>query len=266
MTVQNVLPRGALPVFARLYGCSEEDFSTTSDQLTAAWIVQEDENVFGAIGLRPSPAHGAETIGGAFTGKQQHEAALALIRAALAAQPKLYAYAEAHLLPRESLEAAGLHQISAYTRMSGLLPTLPPEIPHGFKIVSLTEVEETQDRLLAQQTYSDRIGHTHVPVEVMEPNFGGSDDTLSQLAYDAAGAPVGICRVTLSGKQASLGTPGVHPTGLRRALLLAACQAARMAGAKQLVLEAWGDTETERLEDEALGFRLEESTPIYASA
>ncbi len=261
----------ALPTFARLYGCSEADFAATADQMTAAWILyDEGQEVLGAVGFRPSPAHGAEVVGGAFPGPAQHAAALALLAAALAAQPQLYAYAEAHLLPAEALEAAGLRPVSAYTRMCGPLPTALPAAPDGFRIVPLSEVDSVQDRLAAQETYSDMIGHTHVPDEASQPDFGGSDDTLGRVAYDAAGAPAGICRVWLDGNLAKIGSPGVRPdaraTTLRRALLLSACDAARAAGAARVEIDAWGDTKTQRVEDQALGLVVEEWTPIYSSS
>lgn len=265
----SVPPRAALPVLARLYGCSEQDFAETATQMTAAWLVQSNGGeALGALGLRPSPAHGAEVMGGTFPGTQQHQAALALLRAALAAWPQLYAYAGVQL-PAETLAAAGLHPVGAYTRMIGPIPAALPGVPDGFVIVPLSEVSDPEVRLAAQRTYSDRIGHTHVPDEARQPGFGGSDDALGRLAYDASGAPVGLCRVWLEGEEAALGTPGVHPgvrgTGLRQALLLSACGAAQKAGATRLTLEAWGDTTAERAEDEALSLVVEEMTAIYSS-
>ncbi|WP_407568732.1 hypothetical protein [Deinococcus altitudinis] len=237
--------------------------------MTAAWTLQTGQEVLGAAGLRPSPAHGAEVLGGAFTGPAQHAAALALLAAALADHPRLYAYAEPHLLPAGSLEAAGLRKVGAYTRMSGPLPSLPVDVPEGFRIVPLSGVASLPDRLAAQQTYSDMIGHTFVPPEFVLPGVGGCDDTLSRLAHDSAGVPAGICRVWLEGGKLSLTTPGVRSdvrhTGLRRALLLSVCEAARSAGAARIELEAWGDTEDDRAEDQALGLEIEAFTPIYAS-
>ncbi len=208
-------------------------------------------------------------MGGAFIGLKQRGATLELIRTAAAAHPHLYAYAETHLLPAEVLEAAGLHQVGAYTRMTGRIPTSLPTVPDGFKIVPLSEVKQPQDRLAAQRTYSDRIGHTHVPDDAGQPGFGRSNDTLGRLAYDASGIPAGICRASLHSDLLALGTPGIRSdvrgTGLRRALLLSVWQAALEAGATNLELDAWGDTATERAEDEALGLVLKEFTPIYAS-
>lgn len=137
LRVEIVQPHVALPVLARLYGCSVQNMTAVTDQIVVSWIVQTDEQkTLGAIAARPSPSHEAEIMGEAFPGSRQHEAALALMRSALAEQPHLYAYAEAHLLPITALEAAGLHLVSAYTRMTGLLPALSPVIPDGFRVVS----------------------------------------------------------------------------------------------------------------------------------
>ena len=240
----------ALPVLAHLYGCTEHDLGDLARELSRLWVIgSSGRATLGALGLRPSPAHGAELVGGAFPGPEQQEAATTLLRAALAAQPRLYAYAEAHLLPPASLEAAGLVPVAAYLRMSGPIPAQDPEVPAGYTIVALSEVPDASLRLAAQQIYSDRIGHTHVTPATTEPNAGGSDDTLSRVAFNALGEAVGICRATLSGKQVAFGTPGVRPdargTGLRRALTLTVCQAARGVGASRVVVEGWGDTEDE---------------------
>ena len=271
LSVLSAPPRKTLPAFARLYGSSEADFAGSVDQLSAAWQVQNAAgDILGVLGLRPSPAHGAEVMGGTFPGEQRQDAALALLRAALAAQPQLYAYAQAHLFPAETLAEAGLHVVGAYTRLTGPLPTVLPEVPDGFSIVPLTEVSDLTDRRAAQQTYSDLIGHTHITPESLQPNVGGSDDRLGRLAYDASGAPAGLCRAWLNDEVASLGAPGVRlglrGSGLRRALLLSVCRALAEVCVKTLTLDAWGDTEAQRAEDLALGLVLEELTPIYASA
>ncbi len=260
----------ALPVLARRYGCTEQDLGDLAKELSQVWVVRDGSHAtLGALGLRPSPAHGAELVGGAFPGPVQQEAATTLIRAALAEHPRLYAYAEAHLLPGSSLETVGLVPVAAYLRMSGPLPVLAPEVPAGYSIVALSEVGDMVLRRAAQQTYSDRIGHTYVTSASTEPNAGGSDDALSRIAFNALGEAVGICRAALSGEQISFGTPGVRPdargTGLRRALTLAVCQAARVAGALRMVAEGWGDTEDEQAEDRALGLSIEERTSIYSS-
>lgn len=188
-----VQPSVSLPVLARLYGCGEQDLADLAGQLTAAWFLEDqDGTTLGLVGLRPSPAHGAELVGGAFPGPMQDAVARALIQTALAAQPRVYAYAEAHLWPVHSLEVVGLIEVAAYTRMVGLVPDLQPVVPEGFSVVPLSEVGDPSLRRAAQQTYSDRIGHTVVPPQAAQPDFGGSDDTLSRMAFGAAGEPVGI--------------------------------------------------------------------------
>ena len=269
--VASVTPQNALPTFARLYGSEEANFAEMVSQMTAAWLVRDEiGEPLGALGLRPSPAYGAEVMGGVFPSSAQHQAAVTLLRAALNAQPQLYAYAEADFFSAEALDAAGLRPFSAYTRMSGPVFTLMPDVPDGFRIVAFSDVASLEDRLTAQQTYSDRIGHTQVRVQDVEPGAGGCDDTVSRLGYDASGVPAGICRAWLEGEHVSFSTPGVRPdargTGLRRALILAVCGAARAVGATRLTLQAWGDMHRERADDLALGLHLDEEHPIYVSA
>jgi GNAT superfamily N-acetyltransferase len=265
----SVQPLEALPVFARLYGLSEQDTLAMTAQMTFAWVAQnQDSEILGAIGLRPSPAHGSEVMGGAFAGSEQQQAATTLIQAALAVQPRLYAYAEVQFLPAEALNVAGLDPVSAYTRMVGPLPIVLPEVSNGFSVARWSEAN-LEDRLAAQSSYSDRIGHTHVTAEAVALGLNDTDDALSRIAYDASGKPAGVCRASLNGEALSLGTPGVRPDlrgiGLRQALLLSVCQAARALGATQLILEGWGDRDSEQLEDKALGLVLEEQIYIYAS-
>lgn len=267
MRAVQVHPGEISPVLAKLYQTSEKDFAQTLAQLTAAWLVRDEHGkVAGAIGLRPSPAHGLEVMGGAFPDAEQDRAAQALIQAARTYQPQLYAYADSAFLPLAALKAVGFRYAGAYTRMTGPLPTQVPESSNGFNLVPLSEVGHSQDRLAAQRMYSDRIGHTHVPDDAGQPGFLGSDDALGRLAYDPSGRPAGLCRGWLDGETLAVGAPSVRPdfrnTGLRRALLLSICQAARIVGAMQLEMDAWGDTRAERAEDEALGLGVEVETPI----
>jgi GNAT superfamily N-acetyltransferase len=270
VTVSSVPPQVATSLFARLYGGAEAEFAWIHQQLTVYWAAEDEAGTsVGALGLRPTPAHGAELLGGAFPSPKQHETALALLCAALAVQPQLYAYAEAHLLPAEALETAGLQRVSAYTSMAGPIPELQPEIPVGIRIVPLSEVADLDVLLAAQQNYSHRIGHTLVTPEAVQMIVAYSDGTLGRIAFDAQGRPVGLCRAKRDGARADIDGPAVHPawagTGLRRALLLSVCQAARAAGATTLTLQTWGDTEQERAEDLALGLKVDELNPIYSS-
>ncbi|MFD1731064.1 hypothetical protein ACFSC4_08245 [Deinococcus malanensis] len=50
-----------------------------ADELEAAWIAHGEEGeVLGAVGLRPSPAHGSEVVGGALFGLHALQVASAL--------------------------------------------------------------------------------------------------------------------------------------------------------------------------------------------
>lgn len=272
--VQAVSPQAALPTLARLYGASAADFADTARQLTDAWLAQDDHaEPLGALALRSSPAHGAEVLGGALPGPAQQAAALVLLRAALDAQPRLYAYAEAHLWPAAALVAAGLREVSAYARLTGPVPRslagLVASVPAGVRIVPLSQVGSLDEQLAAQRYYSDRIGHTAVTPEGVQELIAVTDAGLGRLAYDAAGLPAGLCRVSLDGLAASLGSPAIRPDlrggGLRRALLLSVCAALAAVGVTSLTLDTWGDTPGERAEDLALALQVSAFTPIYAS-
>jgi hypothetical protein len=257
------------PLLARLYGWSESDLAIVMPQLVAPCVVRDGETALGAAALRASPAHGFELLGGAFPGARHVECATLLIRAALQHHAQLYAYAEPHLFPAVALEANGLVETSAATQMTGLIPTEQPEVPAGYQVLSFTEITDRKTRIAAQRTYSHRIGHTAVPDAAGEKDFAGSDDSLNQIALDERGNAVGICRVWLNNDESVMGTPGIHPeardSGLRRVLLLSACQAARGAGATRLTLDAWGDTAEEREADEQLGLKIQTFTPIFAT-
>lgn len=267
--IQQVAAADALPLFSALYGADGPEFAAVIAQLAPVWQVGDGERLLGVLGLRPATAHGSELMGGASAGGSQVEVATRLLLAARPHQPKLYAYAEDHLLPALALEQAGFTSVSAYTRMSGPLPTLEPRVPAGFTLRPLAEISDTRVRFAAQETYADQIGHTPTSQEAVEPGAGGSEESLGWLAFDADGLPVGVLRVWRDGETVSLSTPGVHSahraTGLRRTLILAACQSAREAGASSLVMEAWGDTEQQRQDDLNLGLSLDVLTPIYAT-
>lgn len=262
-------PAAALPLLAGVYGGREEDFALLAPQLTAAWVVASpDGDPLGLIALRPSPAHGDEVFGGAPGGPEAREAAVALLRAAASRSLRLYAYEDDRLLPGSALDAVGFLPVAVYTRMVGLLPDAAPFVPEGFEVVPLAQVESLEVRLAAQRSYEDRIGHTLATPEAVVVGALGSDDTFGRLAFDAFGAPAGICRVWREGDGIMLGTPGVRRdargTGLRGALLRSVFAAARAAGATHATLEAWGDTPEERAEDEGLGFVIEETRSIRA--
>lgn len=263
-------PAHLIPTLGLLYGTPPGAMNELVASLTCAWTVRDTAGkVVGALGSRSATPAGTELVGGALPGEHQAEVARLLLRAALDHAP-VYAYAEAERLPAEALSAAGFREVSAYLRLSGLVPDERPVVPEGFRIVPLSEVTSLADRWAAQESYADQLGHTPTSEKAIMPNAGGSLDALGRLAYDPDGRPAGVCRATLDGEQASLGTPGVRTdlrgSGLRRALLLSVCQAVRAAGATRLSLEAWGDAPRDTDADLALGLSLDERTPIYLSS
>ncbi|MFC6748649.1 hypothetical protein [Deinococcus aquaticus] len=108
-------------VLAALYEAPREAVAWMAQACTHAWVAFEvqvapddtltagldpepaeagvREVVLGAVGTRPSPAHGSELVGGVFAGPRRAEVAAALARAAWQEVGRVYAFAEGHLFP-----------------------------------------------------------------------------------------------------------------------------------------------------------------------
>ncbi|MFC6617193.1 hypothetical protein [Deinococcus radiophilus] len=150
MNVCAAKPSDLLGQFAQLYGCSEADFASTLAQLQVAWTAEDGAGEpLGLLGLRPSPAHGAEIMGGVFSAQGREERAVALLSAALAEQPQLYAYADETYWPLTALCNAGLSPVSAYVQRSGPLLGLKAAVPAGLRLLSLSEASDPADRWTA---------------------------------------------------------------------------------------------------------------------
>ncbi|WP_221089038.1 hypothetical protein [Deinococcus aquaedulcis] len=256
----------ALPLVEQVLAA---DLSALGPQLTGAWAVWAPGGaLLGALALRPSPAHGQEVLGGTLVGTEQQEAARLLLTAAQATGP-LYAYADEALLPASALQALGWREVGAYAQLSGPLPKEVPLTLDGVTLLPLADLPDLAQRLAAQRTYADRIGHTFATEADVQPGAGGVNEDLSRVALAPSGQPLGICRAWLDGHELAVGSPGVHPDWragpLRRALLLAVCQAARPAGTTTLIVDTWGDTPEERADDLALGLSVRTYSPIYAT-
>lgn len=254
---------------AQLYNVAEADFAGVYSQLTVILLATDDTGqVRGVLGLRPSPAHGAEVMGGALD-SDKREVSMALLKAALQKQPQLYAYAEEDRFSEEVLKAAGLWQASAYTRMSGRILARPSHTPAGFRLIPLSEVWNPAERRTAQETYSDLIGHTFVTEESIQPNTGGSDDTLGLLAFNAAGEAVGVCRVWREGNKISITLPGIRrdlrATELQIEMLNRIFLTAQEQGIPEVEISAWGEDLQNVVAKMELRLALEDQTPIYAS-
>ncbi|MCP2014092.1 GNAT superfamily N-acetyltransferase [Deinococcus sp. HSC-46F16] len=270
VTVTPAQPLELLPQFATLYGASEDDFRPVAARLAGAWAARDGAGkLVGALGLRPSPHHGTELMGGAMPGPEQGEAATALARIALEAVGRTYAFAEPHLFPAHALEAVGYRVAGFYRLLCGPTPSGSAQTPDGLRLLPLAAVPDLSTRMAGLATYQDRIGH-HTPApEHAKDGAGGSDPALSLIALDADGRAAGLCVAGVSGDQAHIGSPGVRPdlraTGLRRALLLGVCALARERGLERIRVESWGDTPQELADDLALGLEVEEETAIYAA-
>ncbi|EYB69667.1 hypothetical protein DEIPH_ctg004orf0202 [Deinococcus phoenicis] len=269
VTVSPVRPADLPPVFAALYGAPGEAVAWMADVLVRAWMVQNKAGeVVGAVGLRPSPAHGAELVGGALPGPDHLEAATALAYAARQDAGCAYAFADGSLFPAEALEAAGYREVGAYRLLAGPTPAGRTEVPEGLRLLPLADVSDPATRLDALATYEDRIGHHAVTPEAAADGAGGFDPHLSLIALDAEGRAAGLCRAAPEELYARIDAPGVRAdlrhTGLRAALLLGVCALARARGLEHVSVESWGDTPGELAQDLALGLGVETENPILA--
>lgn len=270
VTVSPARPADLPPVFAALYGAPEEAVAWMADVLTGAWVAWNAAGeVVGAVGLRPSPAHGAELVGGALPGPDYLEAAAALALIVRQEAGRAYAFAEGSLFPAKTLEAAGYREVAAYRLLAGPTPGGRADAPEGVRLLPLAEVADPATRLDALATYQDRVGHHAVTSEAASDGAGGFDPHLSLIALDAGGRAAGVCRAAPEEGYARVDAPGVRAdlrhTGLRAALLLGVCGLARARGLKHVSVESWGDTPEELAADLALGLGVEIENPIYAA-
>lgn len=270
VTVLPAQPADLPPVFAALYGAPEAAVAWMADELEAAWVAHNAAGeVVGAVGLRPSPAHGAELVGGALPGTDHTEAGAALARVAREAAGRVYAFADGSLFTARALEAAGYREVAAYRLLAGETPTQEAKAPAGLRLRPLSDVPEIATRLDALATYQDRIGHHAVIPAAAADGAGGFDPQLSLIALDAAGRAAGICRAAPEEGYARIDAPGVRAdlrhSGLRTALLLGVCALARARGLGHVSVEGWGDTPEELAQDLSLGLGVETENPIYAA-
>ncbi len=270
VTVSPALPAELPPVFAALYGAPEEAVTWMAEELTGAWVARNAAGeVVGAVGLRPSPAYGAELVGGALSGPDHLEAGTALALTARQEAGRAYAFAEGSLFPAQALEAAGYREVAAYRLLAGPTPAEKADIPEGLRLLSLADVPDPAARLDALATYEDRIGHHAVTPEAAADGAGGFDPHLSLIALDGQGRAAGVGRAAPQEGYAPSDAPGVRAdlrhTGLRAALLLGVCALARARGLEHVSVESWGDTPEELAADLALGLGVEIENPIYAA-
>lgn len=267
-------PSTLLPAFAALYGVPQADLDWLTGSLSAAWAVLDARGeVLGAAGVRPSPAHGHELMGGALPGVSEQEVGTALVRAAREAVGAVYAFADGSMLSAAALSAAGLREVAAYRLLAGPLPELmakESEPPDGVRLRALRDVPELGTRLAALATYEDRIGHHRVTQQAARDDAGGYDPDLSLIALGAGGEALGLCRAALEDGYVRIDAPGVRADlrsgELRRALLLGVCRLAAARGFGHVSVEGWGDTPEELAADLALGLEVQIENPIYAAS
>lgn len=270
VTVLPARPADLPPLLAALYGAPREAVAWMAEGLEGAWVAQDAAGLpLGAVGLRPSPAHGAELVGGALPGPGHQTAGTALARVAREAAGRAYAFADGSLFTRGALEAAGYREVAAYRLLAGETPSIGAEVPPGLRLLPLAEVPDLATRLDALACHEDRIGHHAVVPAAAGDGAGGFDPQLSLIALDAGGRAAGLCRAAPEDGYARIDAPGVRPdlrsSGLRSALLLGVCARVRARGLAHVSVESWGDTPQELASDLALGLGVEIENPIYAA-
>ncbi|WP_198170339.1 hypothetical protein [Deinococcus arboris] len=275
-----VAPEALTPALAALYEVPVSEVAWMAQSCAAAWLVSEvqlldgqaREVVVGAAGARPSPAHGAELLGGVFAGPRRAEVTALLVGAAYAGVGRAYVFADGHLFTPEPLLSAGWREVGAYRRLEGRPPYRAAPPPAGVILRALAETP-VQARLEALRTFEDRIGHHAVTPEAAQDGAGGFDPQLSLVALDEAGRGVGVCRAAIDDEDGRpvgrLDAPGValawRHTGLRAALLAGVSAQLRARGAAHLSMDSWGDTPEELAHDLGWGLHVTGETPLLAS-
>lgn len=266
--VSRVTPQELGPALAALYGLSEEDVAWMAQACVAGWVAASEEGgaLVGAVGARPSPAHGAELLGGALPGAAQVPAALALTHEAREALGRVYVFADGTLFPPNELLAAGFREVGAYRRVAGRVPYRHVDAPDGAHLRVLADVPDVATRLAALAAFEDRVGHHAVTPQAAVDGAGAFDSHLSVIALDAAGQGIGICRAGIEDGVGRLDSPGVHAawrhTTLRSALLNAVNARLRHRGLTRVTVDSWGDTPAELAHDLHLGLHVTDETPI----
>ncbi|UBV41672.1 hypothetical protein LAJ19_08395 [Deinococcus taeanensis] len=275
--VERLSGEGLTTVLAALYEAPAEAVAWMAEACSAAWVAFEvhpgeegevREVVLGAAGTRPSPAHGAELLGGVFATALRGPVALALADVARAEAGRVYVFAEGHLFPPEPLLQAGWREVGAYRRLEGRVPYRRVDPPEGVTLRALAEVP-VPARLEALRTSEDRVGHHAVSDEAALDGAGGFDPELSVVALNPEGRGVGVCRAVIEDGEARVDAPGVHPlwrhTALRSALLAEVSARLRARGVTRLSIDSWGDTAEELAHDLGWGLHVADETPLLAS-
>ncbi len=275
--VERLSGEGLTTALAALYDAPQEAIAWMADVCTAAWVafeVQSGEDgeprevVLGAAGTRPSPAHGAELLGGVFSGPLREGAALALADAARAEVGRAYVFADGHLFPPEPFLTLGWRETGAYRRLEGRVPYRHVTPPDGVTLRALADTPHAA-RLEALRTYEDRIGHHAVHEDAARDGAGDFDAHVSVIALDDQGRGIGVCRAAIEDGQGRVDAPGVHPlwrhTALRSALLNEVNTHLRARGVTQLSMDSWGDTPEDLAHDLKWGLHVVDETPLLSS-
>jgi GNAT superfamily N-acetyltransferase len=258
-------------------------FDPQSDQLLAQnlagetigqagiWLPPESDTAF--IGLSVHPESRRQGLG-----SQLLKSALGRARAMGAKRAALNVWqpgAAGHLFLRQH----GLKLAGHFTRFSAPLPLQAPlrGFPAEFTLRTFAQVTELVTLARAfEQCYSGLWGHhSAVTLAELQEWLPQMDPEGILLVYDASGRVVGMCRVEINAELSaergvrigSIDAPGwvaaqrsaAHTT----ALLFLAADWLSGRGAKQAVLESWGDPPETLLLFQRAGFQLERQISEY---
>ena len=119
-----------------------------------AWALLEPDGTWrGVAGLRPTPARGAELIGGVHATLDWTDDTAALVRAAHAEAGTVHVFADPDLWSLPGLERAGGLPVAEYHREVGWPPTDAPTWPEGFTCRTLEQHVNHADLLAGLRTY-----------------------------------------------------------------------------------------------------------------
>ena len=269
-----------ISVVAALEGCSAEQAKgfvdglreSLGDTFEASLVFStQQQQIVGAVVLRPMPMGHLELFGGVPKHSNRHEISLALLHGARAAAPDavLASFASDLYWDVSALEPLGFKAVAQYQRLQTAAPHLEQiALPAGFTISSYSQTPDLEGLIVGLRCYEDMWGHHRVDPAQVAAGLSSYNPALIWLARDALGSVAGVCRATLSDGKAWIDAPGVRLNSrgfnLHRALLGHALHALSARGATTFTLESWGESETNSTDYLELGFQVLESEAIVA--
>ena len=231
----------------------------------------QQQQIVGAVVLRPMPMGHCELFGGVPAHPERHDISLALLRGARVAAPDavLATFASDLYWEVSALEPLGFKTVAQYQRLQATAPHLEEvALPAGFTVSSYAETPDLEGLVAGLRCYEDMWGHHRVDPTQVAVVLSNYDPALIWLARDAVGGIAGVCRATLDDGKAWIDAPGVRSdargSNLHRALIGQALHALSARDAKTFTLESWGESASNSADYLELGFTVLESEAIVA--